>query len=111
MELSKKQTDNIWIITIKGRLNAASAPEAEDYIFKIISAENKYLILNLANLEYISSGGLRIFLKAVKEINALGGNIVLCNPHSCVENIIDMAGLNEFLTIKATEEESIAAIL
>jgi anti-anti-sigma factor len=68
MELTHDKKGENMIITIKGRLDAASAPVADTAIKKIMEEDCRRVLFNLDDLEYLSSGGLRVILGVAKEI-------------------------------------------
>ena len=68
MELTHVKEGENLIITIKGRLDAASAPVADTAIKKIMEEDCPRILFNLNDLEYLSSGGLRVILGVAKEL-------------------------------------------
>ena len=65
------------------------------------SLENiETVILDLKELEYISSAGLRVVLMIHKKMNKLGGQLKLINVNDMILNIFDMTGMSEFLNIQ-----------
>ena len=105
MQLSSNSINGKMIIEFKGRLNAASSDEAEKYLQGIIDQKHTNLIINLKELDYISSSGLRIFLKTAKQMKEANGSVVLCELNSNVKNVFEMAGLDQIFEIKEKQEE------
>jgi anti-anti-sigma factor len=60
MELTHEKEGENLMITIKGRLDAATAPVADNAIKKIMEEDCPRILFNLNDLEYLSSGGLRL---------------------------------------------------
>ena len=107
MELyHEKKGDNL-IITIKGRLDAGTTPEAEKAIRKIIEEGNARLLFNLSDLEYLSSVGLRVILWVTKEIAAKKGKLVLCALNQYVMEIFEVSGFDRLIPIEETVESGI----
>jgi anti-anti-sigma factor len=77
MEINHKVENGILNIAIKGRLDAATAPVAEGEINKMLEGEENRLLFDLSDLEYLSSGGLRVILSAAKEIRRRDGKVAL----------------------------------
>jgi len=104
MEL--KKIDDIVVVYLKNRLDATNAPRLQNEIVPMINENEKKFILNMQELEYISSGGLRLIVLMIKKIKQYEGNLILTNLHPFVENIIDMTGFTQLLTIANNEEEA-----
>ena len=104
MEL--KKTDDIVVVYLKNRLDATNAPRLQNEIVPMINENENKFILNMQELEYISSGGLRLIVLMIKKIKQYEGNLILTNLHPFVENIIDMTGFTQLLTIANNEEEA-----
>lgn len=93
-------------IKILGRLDAVSAQETERRISQLIDQnETKLLVLNLGNLHYISSAGLRVLLSLHKKMHALSGAMLLCEPTSQVWDILKISGFDRLLEFAKSPAE------
>lgn len=81
---------------ITGRLDTTTAPNLEAVINEI-SEDTKELIFNMAELEYISSAGIRVLLSAYKKINQSGGIMRIEKANDIVREVFEMTGLLEML--------------
>jgi len=107
MELNHVQEGEITIITIKGRLDAATAPVADNAIKKIMDRDCPRILFNLNDLEYLSSGGLRVILGAAKAIKRKEGKFVLCSLNQFVKEIFVVSGFESLIPIEETVESGI----
>ena len=107
MELNHLQEGEITIITIKGRLDAATAPVADNAIKKIMEEDCRRVLFNLDDLEYLSSGGLRVILGVAKEIKRNEGKLVLCSLNQFVKEIFEVSGFESLIPIEDTVESGI----
>jgi anti-anti-sigma factor len=105
MEANIEEKGDIVIIRVTGRLDAASSPQLEKKIHSIIDTGHFKLILNLADVEYLSSAGMRLMLSLSKKLKNLEGKVVACHINDEVMEVIKMAGFNQVLEIYPTEEE------
>ncbi len=85
-------------ITIAGRLDTTTAPELEALLDELLPAANA-LTLDLGKLEYISSAGLRLILKAQKAMSRKGGMLLKHVPAPVME-VFTITGFADFLTIE-----------
>lgn len=91
-----KFNDGILTIEIDGRIDSANAQQIADEINQILSNYNDFkLVLDIDNLEYISSAGLRVVLALRKKY----ADIQLVNASSEVYDIFDMTGMAEMINI------------
>ncbi len=89
MNIEKKQDGERLTLALDGRLDTNTAPELEAELALDGVTE---VVFDLANLEYISSAGLRIFLTAQKKMMAAGGKVVLKTPNEMVRSVLDITG-------------------
>lgn len=98
MIIDKKIDQNKVILTIEGRLDTQTAPQLETAVDEILK-DCAELILDLKEVEYISSAGLRIILKAQKSMNKQG-SLKLRNVNETVMEVFDITGFLDILTIE-----------
>lgn len=99
MEIRKLHEDeNTLEISIEGRLDTMTAPELENFLKKELG-ERKSLTLDLQDLEYISSAGLRVILAAQKVMNRQG-SMVLRSVREEVMDVFEITGFTDILTIE-----------
>ena len=87
------------VISLIGRLDTITSPQLEEEINSFSLENIETVILDLKELEYISSAGLRVVLMIHKKMNKLGGQLKLINVNDMILNIFDMTGMSEFLNI------------
>jgi anti-anti-sigma factor len=107
MEINHKVENGIINIAIKGRLDAATSPVAEESIQKIMEGDENRLLFDFSNLEYLSSGGLRIILGASKEIRRREGKVALCCLNPYVNEIFEVSGFSSMIPIKDSVEDGL----
>ena len=96
MEIIKSLNGDELTITIKGRLDTVTAPDLE----KELNLDDvKKLIVDLNELDYISSAGLRVILNTQKVMNK-NGSMVIRNAKPEIMEIFDMTGFSSILTIE-----------
>ena len=98
MTIEKKIENENVTLTISGRLDTTTAPELEKTLDNVLDG-TKELVFDMTNLEYISSAGLRVILKAQKAMNAQGGMKLLGVNDSLME-VFDITGFLDILTIE-----------
>jgi len=78
MEITERRTEDIVTLGLCGRLDATTAKVFEEKLLGEIESGNRRFIIDLAELNYIGSAGLRVFLLAAKRLDSASGKVVLC---------------------------------
>ena len=98
MTIEIKRTKEELIMEITGRLDTTTAPALNKSIQENLG-DTKSLVLDLKNLEYISSAGLRVLLAAQKKMQQVGKMKVI-NVCELVMDVFEMTGFADILTIE-----------
>ncbi len=78
MEIQSDKHNNIYVVHLAGRWDAYSSTSFESTCQELIHDGMKHMVLNLRDVDYISSLGLRGLLTIGKTLDPLGGTIVIC---------------------------------
>lgn len=100
MEINKAISNQNVIITLKGRLDTMTALQLDDEAKSIDFDEVETVTLNLKELEYISSSGLRVILALYKNLKSKGGNLKIVNVSNTIMELFSMTGMSDYLDIK-----------
>ncbi|MBE6741402.1 MAG: STAS domain-containing protein [Ruminococcaceae bacterium] len=98
MTITKNTENSKLTIAVSGRVDTTTAPELEKEIFDNANGITE-LVLDLKEMSYTSSSGLRVFLKAQKLMNQQGSMKVI-NVSEDVMEIFEMTGFSDILTIE-----------
>jgi anti-anti-sigma factor len=107
MEIKTERYENGVSVLVNGRLDSLTSPLLESHILPMVPVEKK-LILNLANVEYVSSAGLRVFLMIAKTSNKHACEFVLCEVNENILSVIEMSGFGSILTIKGNLPDALS---
>ncbi|MBQ3434644.1 MAG: STAS domain-containing protein [Selenomonadaceae bacterium] len=97
MEIKKVSEGTALTVYLSGRLDAVTALELDKNLSATLGAVTD-LTIDLADLEYISSAGLRTLLKLQKRMDKQG-SMKIRNIRQNVREVLDMTGFSDFLTI------------
>ena len=98
MTIEKQVNAEAVTLIVSGRLDTQTAPELENELDAILSGL-KELTFDMTNLEYVSSAGLRVILKAQKAMNAQG-SMKLTGVNDSIMEVFDITGFLDILTIE-----------
>ena len=97
MEIIKKADGNKLDIALKGRLDTTTAPQLEAELSGGLDGVEE-LHIDMKELEYISSAGLRVLLAAQKVMNKQG-SMVISNVNDTIREVFEITGFVDILTI------------
>ncbi|MCC5944127.1 MAG: STAS domain-containing protein [Bernardetiaceae bacterium] len=92
------------------KLDSAIAPDLKAEFFTIYQAGTVNLILDLSEVRYVDSSGLRSILIAKGLADKSGGTFVLCNTSEHVLKLLQISKLDSVLNLLPTLEESVDAV-
>ena len=98
MTIEKKINQESLTLIVSGRLDTQTAPELENVLDDSLPGI-KELTFDMKNLEYVSSAGLRVILKAQKAMNAQG-SMKLTGVNDSIMEVFDITGFLDILTIE-----------
>ncbi len=99
MKTDKKINGKEITYTIEGRLDTNTSPDLDNEISSSLDGMSS-LVFDFTKLEYVSSAGLRVLLKAYKAMTAQKGTMVIRNVPDGIKEVLTVTGLNEVFTIE-----------
>ena len=98
LDITKDVNGSELVVALKGRLDTLTSPQLEEELNASYEGAEK-LCFDFAELDYISSAGLRVLLSAQKTMNAKG-SMVVKNISEEIREIFDVTGFTDILTIE-----------
>lgn len=99
MEIRIEQIDDIWILMLKGELDAASSIKFDEAIEKVQAHQPRKILIDFAELTYISSAGLGVILSHLDELEQRKTRLALCSMQARVANVFEILGIDQLLSI------------
>lgn len=92
------------LITLQGSLNAHTFEQLDAIVNQLFKRKIYEIIVNLAQIEYISSAGAGVFIGALVTAQENGGEMVLAQPQKKILEIFELLGLTQIFTIADDNE-------
>jgi anti-anti-sigma factor len=108
MNIAETRRDGNLILAPSGRIDSSTSAVFDRHLTSVIERGDVNLIVDLANLEYISSTGLSAFLSAAKKIRAAGGRMALAGLNSRIRLVFEMSGFLRLFPIYANVDAAVA---
>lgn len=103
MQLSEREEGGVLVVAVTGRVDSNTAPEFEERLLGAISQGRRNIILNFSAMDYISSAGLRVLLKAARELKTQSGSLAVCCMRDYIREVFDLSGFTAILTVETDE--------
>ena len=104
MEIKTERNGEKLTVALTGKLDAVTAIDLDKFMSQNLDGV-KYLTIDLKDLSYIASAGLRILLKTQKRMNNQG-NMLVKNIQREVRTVMDMTGFSRLLTLEEDERKA-----
>ncbi|MCL2010472.1 MAG: STAS domain-containing protein [Synergistaceae bacterium] len=98
-EITKEQDEEQGVarFTVIGRVNSKTSPALKNELEDALNSGEVNIVLNMFQVEYLSSDGIRIILKIYKEAEQAGGKLRIEKPSEMVRSVLGMVALNGML--------------
>ncbi|HEX2215492.1 MAG TPA: STAS domain-containing protein [Xanthobacteraceae bacterium] len=110
MEFAHENAGDVVIAKLAGRLDSSSAPSAEEQLTRVIGSGTPHLAIDLSNLEYISSAGLRVLLLVARRVQQAHGKLALFGLSPSVREVFSISGFDTIFTVRDDAATAIAAV-
>ena len=97
MEITKKQIGEALEIRITGRLDAYWSDHLTNCLSDAIREGARQISLNMSEVAYMSSAGIRVLLQFYKQLKGIQGSFVVSNPSEPVKMVLELAGFGDLL--------------
>src|SRR5207302_9357404 len=109
MEFAQELSGDVVIVKLTGRLDSSSAPPAEENFTRVLAGGALHLAIDMSNLEYISSAGLRVLLVVAKKVQQGQGKVVLFGLVRNVREVFSISGFDRIFTIQSDMAAAVGA--
>jgi anti-sigma B factor antagonist len=109
MNISTENRDNTWILSVSGVIDATNSSRLEEAVITYGKEPARGIILDLHNLTYMSSAGIREIIKARRLLDSKKMFLAFCSLQPFLQEVLDLAGLTDRLLIYKDIESAISA--
>ncbi len=108
MDITELQEKQATILQLSGRLDANTAATTDTTIAAVIG-RSPVVILDLTALDYVSSAGLRVLLKAAKQAQTAKQKLLLAGLQPAVKQVFEISGFSTLFPIFASRGDALAS--
>ena len=97
--LEQLQIPELEIMDMPRRMDGDTALQIEEDILLCIQSGAREMLLDCANLDYVTGAGMQTFLRLAREMQAVSGKLAICNLHPQVREMFEMCGLESMIPV------------
>lgn len=110
MEFAREQAGDVVIVKLGGRLDSGAAHAAEEGFNGCLGGGTPHLAVDMTNLDYISSAGLRVLLVMAKKVQQAKGKVALFGLSPNVRQVFSVSGFDTIFSIQPDSAAALAAV-
>jgi len=110
MQINESRENDVLILGPVGHLDTRTQGDFEKVVLERLQTGERRFIVDMVDVEYLASAGLRVLLMLAKKLKATEGQLVICGMNEHVLEVFNVAGFSGFFTINDTKEEALATV-
>ncbi|MHC1711485.1 MAG: STAS domain-containing protein [Solidesulfovibrio sp.] len=107
MQLVEKESGEVTVLELGGRLDSNTSKVLEDKVMEILGQGKKNLLMDFKDVDYINSTGLRVLLLALQQLKKSQGKLVLSTIKDYMKEVFEISGYTEIFPIYGSQEEAL----
>jgi anti-sigma B factor antagonist len=108
VEILTENVNGIAVVSLKGRLDINTHAQLETELNALAGKGQAKVLIDVKDLDYISSAGLRVLLTAAKQFKKINGIIALAALAPTVRQVFEISGFATIFALYPTREEALA---
>jgi len=109
MKTEVQQDSNSTIVKVTGSVDALTAAELSKVLSNQVAEGHANLVVNLIDVEFMSSAGLRTLLGAVKEARSSGGDLRITSTNPGIDKVLKMSGFHNIAKVFPSQAEAVSS--
>jgi anti-anti-sigma factor len=110
LTLTQRRQDGVGIMAVAGRVDPTTVAELEAGLQALLPDVGYKLVLDLTNVAFVSSLGLRVLMTTLVSVRAKQGALVICGLNDDLTALFRMAGFLGLFDVTATEADALATL-
>jgi len=95
-----------WLVLVSGRLDQSQDHLLEKELQRLLDQGHRHLIVDLSQVTYVNSGGLRCLVTIWRHARQLGGDVVLCGLNDSLAKVFGIVGFDKIFLIYANQSDA-----
>lgn len=109
LDIHVTKQQQVTLVVVNGRVDSLNAGELGLSLSSAIEDGGTQIVLDLSQVAYMSSAGLRELVSAFKKVRRISGDLRLAQPSPRVQEVLEMAGLDTIFQIFPTQRDAVGS--
>ncbi len=110
IEIVIEKLPTLQIVSLRGRLDSAGTPTLRNSLEELVQSGEKRVVFDCAELRYVSSVGLGVFVTSAKALGAAGGKLYFASLSQHVRSVFEMVGFLGIFEVYPSVESAIESL-
>ena len=110
MDVTTERQDGVLYAWVGGRIDGSTATELEETVRTAIEDSDRAVVLDMENLSYISSAGLRSILLIAKGLQKRDSRFAVCSLQNAISEVFRIVGFDKIVTIHSSQGDAVSAL-
>lgn len=106
-----EQSNGIRLIKLSGKLDIIGTGAIETKFMGYCAGENPRVVVDIAEVDFLASIGIRLLMLTAKSIASRGGKMALIKPNSDVQSVLEVTGIPSIIPVYSQLESAEAVLL
>jgi len=107
MDILSREETGVTVVNLKGNLDTNTAPEAQQHLDGLQDDGVRKILVDFADVDYVSSAGLRVLLVTAKRLSGSGGSLRVCGLNETVSEVFEISGFSVILSVFGSAAEAL----
>lgn len=109
MEISRRESGDVFVLDVNGEIDLYNAPEIKETINQLVSTGKYRVVINLEKVAYIDSSGIGALISSLSNLKKYQGGLKIVNVGGSVRKVFELTKLTSFFEIYDSESEAVAS--
>lgn len=109
MDITIKDSQNVTVVELVGEIDANTAPKVQEEVLPLAQSGQK-ILLDMSQVPYTSSAGLRFLLSLSRQLTAQNGQLVLVGVSEDIKDTMSVTGFLDFFTLSDDQEKGLETL-
>lgn len=110
MKIRSEHQDRALVVSVSGRIDSGNARDFESEMDGVLKKAGRGVILDCAQLGYVSSAGLRVLLRVTRALDQRHVPFLVCSLSSMLSEVFQISGFHRIIPVAASRADALATL-
>lgn len=110
MQIREYRLQDVVVVAPVGRIDSTTSGSFEAHLTALSAQDRQRVVIDFAEVDYISSAGLRVMLGLAKRVREQRGALAICSLDNAVRQVFELAGFLPLFAVSDTRDAAVAVV-